>query len=315
MVLRMGSDVKVIPGMKTTPMPSVPEGPHTAYYLNLEGISVAKKRLNIPPDVFKVKGDHSGGCVIDTGTSVTLLVTEAFQVFEQELTKYVLRRNKDLKRIVPELGYEICFERIAPPTKVRLPWVKFHFENNADFIIKYEGAFYIGFTQADKPMVCSTIVKSTEKYRKITLLGGEQQVNHQIIYDTVNQQLMVHPWFARTYSIVQMNSEYHWMTLIEAIQQGNHRITFDTKNEKLRLCEEDRAQGTGKIEIKWKRHHIIIIPSSLHPNDVIFRAEMSLQDWLCIVKLGLGKFHSSSNSFQFQTIYLALDTGSDVSWT
>jgi len=191
MVLRMGSDTIVKPGMKTTPMPPPSGGPHTAYYLNLEGISVSTKRLNIPPDVFKVKPDHSGGgCVIDTGASVTFLVTEAFKVFEEEVTNFMLRRNKNVRRIAGEFNYQICFERIAPPVTVRLPWVKFHFENNADFVIKHEGGFYIGFTQARTPMVCSNIFESTETFKKMTLLGGEQQVNHRIIYDTLNQQLM-----------------------------------------------------------------------------------------------------------------------------
>ncbi|KAL2645213.1 hypothetical protein R1flu_012800 [Riccia fluitans] len=50
------------------------------YYLDLQGISVEKKLLSIPPSVFRLSPDGGGGTVIDSGTTLTVLVQPAYVV-------------------------------------------------------------------------------------------------------------------------------------------------------------------------------------------------------------------------------------------
>ncbi|KAB2626325.1 aspartic proteinase CDR1-like [Pyrus ussuriensis x Pyrus communis] len=57
------------------------------YYLTLESISLAERRLEIDPEIFKRTESGTGGTVIDSGTTVSFLATGAYYVLRDEVRK------------------------------------------------------------------------------------------------------------------------------------------------------------------------------------------------------------------------------------
>ena len=50
------------------------------YYASLEGISLGSARLPIPNGTFDLRDDGSGGMIVDSGTTFTILAESAFRV-------------------------------------------------------------------------------------------------------------------------------------------------------------------------------------------------------------------------------------------
>ncbi|KAL3501675.1 hypothetical protein ACH5RR_036124 [Cinchona calisaya] len=72
----------------------------TFRYVDLTGISVAGELLSIPPSSFKLKDNGDGGVVIDSGTTLTLLQTEAYNVYVMRF----LRGRKTCRQLTAYLG-------------------------------------------------------------------------------------------------------------------------------------------------------------------------------------------------------------------
>ncbi|KAK9715788.1 hypothetical protein RND81_06G189600 [Saponaria officinalis] len=192
MYLRFGNDVlpQQIAGMETTPIDR--DRRRLSYYLNLQGISVDTKRLDIPSDFLEIARDGiSAGCVIDSGSSISTIANRAFKIFRNAVRNFILKKNKNVRQMKkPEMGYHLCFERYRNPLTLNLPKITFHFEGNADFVIDINESFYIGVTRNQKGMVCMQFLNNTSnKYGGVTVLGIHQQANKRIIYDLSNNLL------------------------------------------------------------------------------------------------------------------------------
>ncbi|XP_030516414.1 uncharacterized protein LOC115729921 [Rhodamnia argentea] len=87
-LLQFGDDASIggPPGalIRTTPLiPNV-----TQYAVRVMGISVCAKRLHINPEVFRMRSDHTGGFVFDTGLPYTILVHTTYTAVRAELVQY-----------------------------------------------------------------------------------------------------------------------------------------------------------------------------------------------------------------------------------
>ncbi|KAK9664838.1 hypothetical protein RND81_14G072400 [Saponaria officinalis] len=188
MYLRFGNDVLPIEGTQTTRMYQYGDNP--GYYLSLLDISVDGQRLHIPPAYFAIKNDGSGGCIIDSGTATSWIVTGAYEVVKQAIQRFIGRNNRSLKeKRTAHEGFEFCYKGYNDPSRLHLPTVTFHFENNADFVIDVTEAFIFFNTRAGK-VFCMGFKKSTYRLNNgVTYLGVTQQINKRIIYDTMNSVL------------------------------------------------------------------------------------------------------------------------------
>ncbi|KAK9715787.1 hypothetical protein RND81_06G189500 [Saponaria officinalis] len=190
MYIRFGNDVlpQQIAGMQTTPI--YRDRRRLSYYLNLQGISVDTKRLDIPSNFLEINRDGSAGCVIDSGSAISTIANRAFTVFRSAVRDFIKKNNKNVRKMKkPEMGYHLCFERYRNPLTLNLPKITFHFEDNADFVIDINESFYIGVTRSRKGMVCMQFLNNTSNYGGLTVLGVHQQVNKRIIYDLSNNLL------------------------------------------------------------------------------------------------------------------------------
>ncbi len=74
------------PGVAYTPIQANPVYP-TYYYLHLDGISVAGIRLKYPPATFAIDSSGNGGLILDSGTTITYLATDAYNAVLEVLKK------------------------------------------------------------------------------------------------------------------------------------------------------------------------------------------------------------------------------------
>ncbi|KAK9690901.1 hypothetical protein RND81_09G162200 [Saponaria officinalis] len=187
MFLRFGNDIPHLNSQYQQRTPLIIQEPNEYYYLDLRAINVGPETLRINPSVFKLRPDGSGGCFIDSGSSVSFLVNVAYQKFERALKRRIVAENPGIT--VVSGGRRLCFKQPRPRTRTRFPKVTFHFANNAKFEIEPD-AYMMGFTNPNPQVYCLMIVPSNS----LTMLGANQQVNHRIIYDIVNSELL----FSRT---------------------------------------------------------------------------------------------------------------------
>ncbi|XP_021753595.1 aspartic proteinase nepenthesin-2-like [Chenopodium quinoa] len=193
MYLRFGDDVKPPAStLSTVPMLQNPKQP-SYYYLDLRGIRVGNKDLELPSGVFDIKEDGNGGCIIDTGTPHSRLTTEAYRVFKDEVAAHIEASNANVVRFddprIRTVGYDLCYRRVRGPPTVLLPWVTWLFANNAKFLMNPDVVFTFYDDESGFGLHCLTIGESTQDDGGLSILGSDHQVDHRIIYDIPNKQL------------------------------------------------------------------------------------------------------------------------------
>ncbi|XP_027343024.1 aspartic proteinase NANA, chloroplast [Abrus precatorius] len=91
------------------------------YGVNVLGISIGDKMLNIPPQIWDFNAQ--GGAIIDSGTTLTALVTAAYDPVFDALSKSLT----NVKRVTGDFGVmEFCFEAEGFDVSV-VPRLVFHF--------------------------------------------------------------------------------------------------------------------------------------------------------------------------------------------
>ncbi|EYU46726.1 hypothetical protein MIMGU_mgv1a026545mg [Erythranthe guttata] len=186
--LRFGEDVSHIEKYsKSTPL--YRKNKDNSYYVDLQGISVNKTRLDISPQVFALRNDVRSGCMIDSGMPYSRIVSPAFDLLKMKLEKY-FSGFKGLKKIKGDLGLELCYERSKAEKYNNLPEVTLHFRG-ADFVMKAEAVFEVVGRSIIRlrEYFCLGMVRDSRK----SIIGSHQQTNHRIVYDTKNKRLVFYP--------------------------------------------------------------------------------------------------------------------------
>ncbi|KAK6141326.1 hypothetical protein DH2020_024924 [Rehmannia glutinosa] len=188
--LRFGDDIVHNKNSKSTPLYRRKE--KSPYYVELQGISINKTKLNISPEVFAFKNDDRSGCMIDSGLPYSRIITPAFDKLKLELEKY-FSRFKGLKKIKGNLGLELCYQRSKPEGFNNLPDITFHLQGSqADFVLKAAAAFEVvgrSLPIRFHEYFCLAMIRENE----VSVIGAHQQTNHRIIHDTKNKQLLFYP--------------------------------------------------------------------------------------------------------------------------
>ncbi|XP_038886455.1 aspartic proteinase nepenthesin-2-like [Benincasa hispida] len=110
--------------IKTTPLIQNPYNP-SYYYLSLQGITVGQKYLPVPSSSFRLNTDGSGGMIIDSGTSMTYITEDVFDVL-----KPVFASQTNLQVIWSSIGLDLCFQLPSHNnSKLDVPDLIFHFED------------------------------------------------------------------------------------------------------------------------------------------------------------------------------------------
>ncbi|KAK7269738.1 hypothetical protein RIF29_22473 [Crotalaria pallida] len=94
----------------------------TFYYVELVGIGVAGELLPIPESVFQLDHDGNGGFIVDSGTAVTMLQNEVYNLLRDAF-------KRETERLPAAEGVSIldtCYD-LSTMTNVAVPIVSFHF--------------------------------------------------------------------------------------------------------------------------------------------------------------------------------------------
>ncbi|CAK9142568.1 unnamed protein product [Ilex paraguariensis] len=192
--LRFGADIPQKRGLSSTTLKRIEN--QSQYHLDLRGISLNRRKLNIDAAVFALRRTgHRGGCIIDnSGTIYTRIIKPAYVILRRELEKH-FSRFSNLRRFRgnSQLGVNFCYERQKPEGFENLPSITFHFKGlNADLVVQSEGCFEVVdkyHSPNNREYFCLAMAPSDVN----SVIGAHQQTNQRFIYDMKNNRLFFHP--------------------------------------------------------------------------------------------------------------------------
>ncbi|KAJ0091303.1 hypothetical protein Patl1_14585 [Pistacia atlantica] len=159
------------------------------YHVDLEGISLGDKRLDIDPNLFKRSTSYGkDGVAIDTGAPYTWLVSEAFYVLRAEIAK--VTDGLGLTRQYDPHVLGLCYSGTGNTARdlPDFPLMTFHLGNGADLVLDTTSMFY----QFTARMYCLAFGPSSQKgYDYFSVIGVLAQQNHNIAYDLIGKKLYI----------------------------------------------------------------------------------------------------------------------------
>ncbi|CAL4914127.1 unnamed protein product [Urochloa decumbens] len=165
--------------VQTTPLIQSPGAVSTFYYLSLRSITVGSTRLPVPESAFALARNGSGGTIIDSGTSVTLLPPLVYGLLHDAFVAQV-----DLPVTTDE---PLCFA-VSGKKKHEVPKLSFHFEG-ATLDLPRENYVY-EIEDGGQSNMCIAALSSDGG---MTIIGNYQQQNLHVLYDLAGNKLSFVP--------------------------------------------------------------------------------------------------------------------------
>ncbi|XP_026384483.1 aspartic proteinase nepenthesin-2-like [Papaver somniferum] len=180
--LRFGADATIGGVFQTTPTVVPLFRTKLHYYLNLEDISVANKRVRFPKGTFEVKSRKEGGIIIDSGAPFSTMYKDHFDRVA-DLVKSHFRELR-VEYISTYNSFDACFRLPGRFDITHYPSITLHFQQanyvisdyKANFVIIFAKTIYLGFFRMDKN-------------KPAFILGAMQQGNKHILYNVMDQSL------------------------------------------------------------------------------------------------------------------------------
>lgn len=162
--------------MHYTPLLKNPKRP-SLYYVNLLGIKVGSKTVNIPAEAIAFNPTNGAGTVIDSGTVYTRLALPAYTAVRDEF-----RRRMGKKANVTSLGgFETCYS-----VPITIPSITFMFQgmnmtlNQDNFLLR----------STSTSIACLAIAASPDNvYSALNVIANMQQQNHRVYFDVLNNRV------------------------------------------------------------------------------------------------------------------------------
>ncbi|XP_039164389.1 aspartic proteinase CDR1-like [Eucalyptus grandis] len=145
-----------------------------AYYLDLQGISVGEKKLQIDPIVFKRGLKGEGGVVIDSGATFTFIKEEGYVPLQNEVESLMTGKLNRVSH--PEF---LCYAGSVERDLTGFPVVTLQFSSGARLNLDINSMFF----QLTAGVLCMAIVKTSPDMYGKSLIGVLAQQYHDIGYD------------------------------------------------------------------------------------------------------------------------------------
>merc|ERR1712071_22563 len=174
-----GTVIKSTPLIKNPLMPSF-------YYISLQGITVGKTLLPIPVSLFELGSEGSGGFVLDSGTTFTMLQEDAFDTLSRV---FATQTKLPVSNSESPAGFSLCFELPASKanaTGINFPRLVFHFKGGLDLELPTEN--YI-VTDAALGLACLAMGPTGS----LSIFGNVQQQNILVLHDLEKETLSFVP--------------------------------------------------------------------------------------------------------------------------
>ncbi|WCJ21988.1 Eukaryotic aspartyl protease family protein [Euphorbia peplus] len=150
----------------------------TFYYVGLTGMSVGGHALSIPETVFRLDDSGNGGVIVDCGTAITRLQTQAYN----SLRDAFVSMTPNLKATSGVALFDTCYD-LSGQTSVKVPTVSFQFAEGkswdlpaANYLIPVDGTGTYCFAFA--PTSSS-----------LSIIGNVQQQGTRVSFDLANNRV------------------------------------------------------------------------------------------------------------------------------
>lgn len=154
-----------------------------AYYLSLKGITVGSTRLPIPESAFALKRDGKGGTIIDSGTGMTMLPQDVYNLVRDA---FVAQARLPVHNTTTSSVSQLCFS--APPqAKPNVPKLVLHLEG-ATLDLPREN-YMFELEEAGSSITCLAVNAGDDQ----AIIGNYQQQNMHVLYDLANNMLSFVP--------------------------------------------------------------------------------------------------------------------------
>ncbi|XP_073157962.1 aspartic proteinase nepenthesin-1 [Henckelia pumila] len=164
----------------STPLIKNPSSP-SFYYLSLKGITVGDTLVPIKSSTFAIKKDGTGGVIIDSGTTITYLEKQAYELVKKEFVAQIKFPVADASG---KTQLDLCFTIPSNTQEIEVPTLVFHFEG-ADLVLPGENYFI-----ADSSGIMCLAMGSSHG---LSIFGNFQQQNLLVVHDLVKETMSFVP--------------------------------------------------------------------------------------------------------------------------
>uniref|UniRef100_A0A7N1A081 Peptidase A1 domain-containing protein n=1 Tax=Kalanchoe fedtschenkoi TaxID=63787 RepID=A0A7N1A081_KALFE len=147
----------------------------TFYYVGLSGLSVGGKPVQIPPSVFQLGASGGGGIIVDSGTAVTRLQSEAYTALRDAFRS----QATNLPSAAGESLFDTCYD-LSSMKSVQVPSVGLVFAGGKSLALPAKN-YLIPVDSNGKFCFAFAGTKSA-----LSIIGNVQQQGIRVSYDLAN---------------------------------------------------------------------------------------------------------------------------------
>ncbi|EEF33456.1 probable aspartyl protease At4g16563 [Ricinus communis] len=160
------------------------------YCVGLEGISIGKKKIPAPEFLKRVDREGSGGVVVDSGTTFTMLPASLYNSVVAEFDNRVGRVYERAKEVEDKTGLGPCYYY---DTVVNIPSLVLHFVGNESSVVLPKKNYFYDFldggdgVRRKRRVGCLMLMNGGEEAELTggpgATLGNYQQHGFEVVYD------------------------------------------------------------------------------------------------------------------------------------
>ncbi|KAK7364063.1 hypothetical protein VNO80_12415 [Phaseolus coccineus] len=148
---------------------------NTFYYVELTGLSVGGNIVSIPPETFAVDQSGGGGVIVDSGTAITRLRTQAYNSVRDAFK----RMTQNLRPAEGVALFDTCYD-LSSLQSVRVPTVSFHFAGDKTWALPAKN-YLIPVDSAGT--YCFAFAPTASS---LSIIGNVQQQGTRVSFDLAN---------------------------------------------------------------------------------------------------------------------------------
>ncbi|TVU22977.1 hypothetical protein EJB05_32701, partial [Eragrostis curvula] len=180
-LLSFGTDIPHNPKSRTTRILPALHTHESEYYVSLVGISLGKHKLDkIHPKMFARQMHGQGGCVVDLGTPLTVMVEEAYHIVEDAIWSDLQLHQAER---VNRHGFGICVQATEAITSHLQP-LSLHFSEEESVLVLSPKQLFLMMDEEHGQIMCLAMMPGQR-----TIIGAFQQVDTRFIYDLKDSKI------------------------------------------------------------------------------------------------------------------------------
>jgi hypothetical protein len=150
----------------------------TFYYVGLTGMSVGGQPLSFPSSQFQMDASGNGGIIVDSGTPITRLQTQAYN----SLRDAFVSMTQHLPATSGVALFDTCYD-LSSQKSVRVPTVSFQFADGKSLLLPAKN--YLIPVESDGTF-CFAFAPTTSS---LSIIGTVQQQGTRVSFDLANSRL------------------------------------------------------------------------------------------------------------------------------